>query len=371
MSKKFLEQLLRTENRALFDTGPNCEICLQPLGELSSETGVIECGIRLPCDHVFGSACIATWLRSNNSCPMCRQVLFKPNPYQEPGATGHHGEEDEDEPPNLADLCLAYARELRLSVTLGEIVVEMAGDLWSRPEWNLVHTERCTAAIALYVTSHLAGQARSADDVSFASYIGAGHILWTYRDLFERRQELVPIPRELLVQIAWKNIRKFLYTMPAPEVVNKTDQDNDRAGRNIGSRDGDSSGEYGTIAQRPSEPAEQLCENICAELGLDGHAEDIAWLIAGDTSRMLAEGFMSKVSLAVGIFMASHLVGTPRTVTEVSTVSGADDKAMKRTYEDVYPSRRDVVGLEVIQIMAMRNSVRVYEILPPLAWPAP
>lgn len=31
--------------------------------------------VKLPCNHIMGSACLATWLNINNSCPLCRATL--------------------------------------------------------------------------------------------------------------------------------------------------------------------------------------------------------------------------------------------------------------------------------------------------------
>ena len=56
-------------------------ICLEEYGTNNSEGGIIERPVRLPCNHVFGSQCIATWLSpiqgANNSCPYCRRTLFE------------------------------------------------------------------------------------------------------------------------------------------------------------------------------------------------------------------------------------------------------------------------------------------------------
>lgn len=56
MSKEFLTQILTLENSVTSDAGQACPICLEAYGSISSETGVIECGVGLPCSHVVGSA---------------------------------------------------------------------------------------------------------------------------------------------------------------------------------------------------------------------------------------------------------------------------------------------------------------------------
>ena len=49
MAKEFLGHLLKIENSVQSNDRQRCTICLQDIGSLSSETGIIECQIRLPC----------------------------------------------------------------------------------------------------------------------------------------------------------------------------------------------------------------------------------------------------------------------------------------------------------------------------------
>ena len=84
MSQEYLNRLLSTpENRVQGE----CVICLEPYNTLNTTTGIIEAEVRLSCGHTVGSACIVTWLRDNNSCPLCRESFFprQPRPYLEHG----------------------------------------------------------------------------------------------------------------------------------------------------------------------------------------------------------------------------------------------------------------------------------------------
>ena len=47
---------------------PSCCICLNDI-ELKEET------VLLPCGHMFHWNCCLSWLKQNNTCPMCRFVL--------------------------------------------------------------------------------------------------------------------------------------------------------------------------------------------------------------------------------------------------------------------------------------------------------
>ena len=80
MAKIFLHKLLTSED--LLDSGDNdrCFVCLQTYGTLT-DAGAIEREVRLPCNHSLGSICISTWLKSNNTCPICRKELFPDRPH--------------------------------------------------------------------------------------------------------------------------------------------------------------------------------------------------------------------------------------------------------------------------------------------------
>ncbi|KAJ4985926.1 hypothetical protein SVAN01_08615 [Stagonosporopsis vannaccii] len=61
---------------ALDPDKPVCCICLQPFGSTTLTQGGSEAPTQLPCGHVFGEACMASWARVNNSCPLCRKQAF-------------------------------------------------------------------------------------------------------------------------------------------------------------------------------------------------------------------------------------------------------------------------------------------------------
>ena len=90
MSEAFLRQLLRVEN-SVQEQPNSCFICYTEYGTLCEKTGTVEVAIRLPCKHIVGSRCIATWLDptggASNSCPVCRHKFFpaQPRPYLEHG----------------------------------------------------------------------------------------------------------------------------------------------------------------------------------------------------------------------------------------------------------------------------------------------
>ncbi|WVZ90956.1 hypothetical protein U9M48_037206 [Paspalum notatum var. saurae] len=51
-----------------------CAICLERCGGPDDGEGVV---VRLPCTHVFHSACLDRWLRSRADCPYCRAAVLR------------------------------------------------------------------------------------------------------------------------------------------------------------------------------------------------------------------------------------------------------------------------------------------------------
>ena len=61
---KMNEKYCKKDKKGKYEL-PNCCICL-------SEIGKGEKTVLLPCGHMFHWKCCLTWLKSNNTCPMCR-----------------------------------------------------------------------------------------------------------------------------------------------------------------------------------------------------------------------------------------------------------------------------------------------------------
>ncbi|KAH0544490.1 hypothetical protein FGG08_001388 [Glutinoglossum americanum] len=60
---------------SLSEEDRTCSICMDPFGEVEPTSGTCETPLKLPCGHIFGSACIRTWLKEHCTCPACRRKL--------------------------------------------------------------------------------------------------------------------------------------------------------------------------------------------------------------------------------------------------------------------------------------------------------
>ena len=76
--QKFLDELPDVEMKDLQqneEEGATCHICTEVFDN-GTRAGA-EAAVKLPCGHVLGRKCMSRWLGTNNSCPMCRRVLFQ------------------------------------------------------------------------------------------------------------------------------------------------------------------------------------------------------------------------------------------------------------------------------------------------------
>lgn len=232
MAEAFLRRLLRIENSV--QEQPNgsreCYICYTEYGTLCETTGTVEVAIRLPCQHIVGSRCIATWLdptgNAANTCPVCRHVFFpaQPRPYLEHGVIGDDEgspldtpedsplgppegfggyvvsdtrdddeevteEDTEDDGSNLEtiqNMCVTYcyrlslnnniSRAIELSQRIAHHILEDTS-LAVRPAG---YSLASIAAVSVFATSHLLGAPKTEERVSMNSGVTIGAIAGLY-----------------------------------------------------------------------------------------------------------------------------------------------------------------------------------------------
>ncbi|KAF2118911.1 hypothetical protein BDV96DRAFT_677741 [Lophiotrema nucula] len=93
---EFLQQFLRTADKG--SDAEKCTICLDPFGANHQPVKISTC------NHTFGDVCIKTWFSSSsfpNTCPLCRSVLFEPDPdtisYSEGTESESESESEDDD----------------------------------------------------------------------------------------------------------------------------------------------------------------------------------------------------------------------------------------------------------------------------------
>ena len=225
MAEEFCRALLRTSNIvASSDTeDQNCIICLQETGKMSLETGLVELKVRLPCEHVVGSGCIAVWFRTNNSCPLCRRVFFpahqeqyledvnvqnQEEEYQEEEDRWEDPEEEEEIEDMLLTECRDCSIQLRLdsrTIRVAQAIIQIVRRIY--PFCDLINTVCDGNAVriigmAIYIASSFTGQVRSPREICevidvHGNRIGDVHgvngdqIRDNYRLIYAQRERLI------------------------------------------------------------------------------------------------------------------------------------------------------------------------------------
>ena len=202
MAQQFREQLLQPENVVPVDEAENstCTICKEPFGTMNSSTGAVEVPIRLPCSHVYGSICIGLWLSDHNSCPLCREIFFKPEQHQSLETRVDNVSPPETSVPTIYQACDAeeicgwVANQLGLDSHARSAAISMSGPL-TRMVTGHSNLEICVAAISLYIAWHLFNEngdyAAFMADLTRETGVPEGYIRFRYYYIHNNRMELL------------------------------------------------------------------------------------------------------------------------------------------------------------------------------------
>ena len=230
MAEIFCRALFQTSNIVPSSDSQDrdCIICLQETGKLNPETGLVELQVRLPCAHVVGSGCIAVWLSTNNSCPLCRRVFFPAHQEEYPEDMNMQDQEedsqeaesegsdlswvDREEEAETENMLLTNCRTFSLRLELDNTTIRVAQTIaklgWRiYPFCDLIDTTCDENAIgliglAIYIASSFAGSPRSpreicevsdVDDESIGDRYGVNgdRIREFYRMIYLQRGRLI------------------------------------------------------------------------------------------------------------------------------------------------------------------------------------
>jgi len=384
MSQEFLVQLLTSDNRVTSGPRQTCHICLQECDTISTETGIIECPIRLPCSHVIGSACIAKWLRTNNTCPICRHKFFPAqSPTSDSDSDDEENEEDEEElgediAYRITDICNEFGRELRFSSSMHGIVEQMAVNVYSVSR-SESHTGRCAVAVTVHMVSHIMSEIQSLDEISRVSNISILHLREAYRFLYPHREALVPpdLPAEL--PHSRDSMRRLWPILPALTPENGfTEREGLDLTDDVEMKDADNEENDDELNREESLiQSKEFCEEFCIVLGYDEDVIEICQSIARNVhGGCLQDRRFPRRTAAVCVFMASHLadfhsfVDFQTSVELICNVVGVSEAALRDDYAIVYDCRREVVDAEMLECIGNIDNRRALQAMAPLAWPA-
>ena len=369
MAEAFLSQLLTTENRVDSKDDAHCFVCLQTYGTLT-DTGAIECEIHLPCNHRLGSMCAFTWLKSHNTCPICRHAFFpaQPRPYLEHGIMGHIT----PNPP-----VTARAPEiLDDNEGIQEILSEIVRHCCSTPDWDdegLIEALRiaepmaealrqrvqadgfCLDSIAgatVYIVSHLLGHPRSSLEISRVLYLAEHRIRSLYNHIYADRESL--IDPSMLEELGRGHMEEVLAFLPSPDSNEEV----------IGNEYEPSS--YSVNARFLG----SLCGRFCHQLGHRGSVVHLVQQMAEAIRGGSYPGVHLHITIsAVSIYMAFHLMGIDTSYGEIQHLTGVAARTIQDSYHRLYPQRNHLIDSRSLEYIGRHDRSRILGTLILLSWP--
>lgn len=400
MAQAFLEQLLRIENTVRVDQldAPTCIVCLESFGTLSSSTGAVELQVRMPCGHLVGTICIATWLRDNNSCPVCRATFFpaQPRPYLEHGILN-------DSPS--ANRTRSRARDARSSTRSPRIYypdyfypvhmcdlicddlvldhdVKVIAQLLTEPLSRMLHGRQHPsaadlAAICIYIAWHLLGP----DDniMNFlanlrdASGISQDYIFIVYRRIYPDRVQLI-VP-EMLPMLVRSHTEGILAFLPAPDAENGSTNREDESDREARTGNEIDHNTFDPLETRERESGDlDEIRGQLDELTIEGPLAELLEVVAEQLLvNMATHSLLSAASLdlraVVCIFIACHIMGVGVSYSDIARTPGVSERRLRETYADVFPRRGEIVNSGVAEIIGRDNLERALGAFSALNWP--
>ena len=222
MAEAFLSHLPRVGRGILGNENQCCSICMEDYGTTESLTGIIERPVKLPCNHIMGSECISIWVSApstggsgNNTCPICRHVLFQaPSLPTSPPRAEHTRIHTV-----LTNRCMSISAQLDFPspniYRLARWIANCYHDIVRLEDHELGDgLAHALAAASVCMASHLLRSPRSLELISSCVDVGEDAIRSAYGLLHSYRHELVDAQELARVGLELDGIDGVLPSVP-------------------------------------------------------------------------------------------------------------------------------------------------------------
>ena len=352
--------------------------------------------------------CVYTWLKSKNTCPFCREVLFSVPPEtdfehetaedENPENENPEDENPEDENPEGEDSEDEIMEDLTPNTSgLSEIPELWDDDAEAFSDSNRSCCERlfsdrifymevlCVAepmaltlreyvraggfglstlaATSIYIASHLLGHPRSSREISRELLVQEHFVCSIYTGIFGKKEKL--IESSMLEVLGRRHMDAVLAFLPPPASQEDLIRDENE-------RTSVPDPILSSLTETNARSLRLMCDLVCYQLG---HAGEVVQLVQQIAKRICEGSYLGIVSdskvTAVSIFMALHLLGLDPNfeVGRIPHFTGVAASIIQDTYDQLHPYRSRLVDPISLHIIGEYDMKRALGALTSLSWP--
>ena len=217
-------------------------------------------------------------------------------------------------------------------------------------------------AVCYYMALHLLGIPLSAEEIATeqevpgATFLYPDNIRSFYRLVYPIRRQL--IDADNLVLIARNRLEGMLAFLPPPDgAVDRGEQEMRQSHENIS----------------PQQLIMETYDWSLAHYGYFGNRNTYYICIDVCQSELLARhlGIRSaKLNVAIGLYIATHLLGTQASYGRVANHTGIYEDALRAGYARIHPWANQLLRPSWLYYIAQENMSRAIEAVPALNWPS-
>ena len=219
-------------------------------------------------------------------------------------------------------------------------------------------TQRSVAAASLYMASHVMRRPKTLLEIVSVSGLSALDISLIYSQVYPIRMQL--IDAQALEYVVGGHVEGMLAFLPFPDRGNENIDDEEER-REL----------HNYCIDPPHSWSERIENCLHHSMELGGPRIEI---ICGEIAMGIFDerhlGLHSQMLVvAVGFYMASHLLGSGASFQRIGELVNVDERVLRMAYARVYPLRNQLIKPSLLLQIGLENLPRAIEALPALNWP--